>query len=505
MPTIQQGPSKASISQSAPSQVKGSDVPVKRGFSKQNSYSRIEPEESVRSQVQTPRLDEPSAEAESDKATSEILEKYAEDADTPMTDQLMKAVHDRKNNPMAGQIALLQGKKGDLQKQGFTESQIEGLMALADPNSPGNSLSGMHSTTARLNDAQANGGDPKLNKVHDLFYDVVLQYTAITEIPDDLRADIEADLEALTKAAFDSNQPLDIDSATTMLISIQSKLQNERVKFDQETIRIGQINKEQVSSKFIETIRDGIAKAKEAEKSALVGKIFGYLAIAAMAIATAIVAAVGVIFTGGLLTVVAVGMMLAATTLTVAMMISSETNNFMTNMFGDSKEAKIGAMVFWTAIIMALSLGGAVAGGFAGSAAGAGAGAGAGLASGASSGATVAATGANTAATATTTAAKFSALLTKIAKIVQVVGGVSQVAEGSSQVATSVYTYHADMMRADAMEDRAMMARIQQMLDDAMESLQTVIDELQQGYSVAANIIKANHDTKSTLVRNVRA
>ena len=507
MPTIQQGPSKASISQSAPSQVKGSDVPVKRGFSKQNSYSRVEAEESVRSQVPTPRLDEPSPEAESDKATSEILEKYAEDADTPMTDQLTKAVNDRKNNPMGAQISMLQGRKGDLQKLGFSESQIDGLTALADPNSPDNSLAGMHSTSARVQDAQNNDGDARLNKMHDLFYDVVLNYTAIKEIPDDLRIEIETDLDAFTKAAFAAEQPLDIDSATTMLITIQSKLQNERVKFDQETIRIGQVHKEQLSRKFITKIREGIEKAKKASKMGLIGKIFGYLAIAVMAIATAILAVGGLIFTGGTGTVLAVSMMIAATALVVTMVISSETNNFMTEIFGDSKEGKIGAMVFWTAIIMALSLGSMGVGKVAAvinAKANAAKAAAMAASAATSTGATVAATGSNTVAAASTAATQMSKFITMIGRIGQMIGGASMVGEGTSQVATSVYTYQADLLRVNAMEDRAMMARIQQMLDDAMESLQTAIEELQQGYSVAANIIKDNHDTKNLLNRNIR-
>ena len=515
MSAIGQGPAKTgqtaqtgktgSINQASFSPVETEDDPVQRGYSQQNSYSRTEGEESVKSQVPVPKLDEPAPEAESDKAAAEILKNHEEEGDTPLTDQLLKAAQNFKKNPAGVQTgALLNGGK-ELPKtdsgQPFTKEDLTSLAS----RSPANPLASKQPETASVNQAQGKTADAKLNKMYDLFYDVTLSYGAITEIPDDLRAEIEADLLVVTKAAFDSEQTLDVDSATTMLVTIQSKLQNERIKFDQETIRIGQLHKEQLSSKFIDNIREGIAKAKKAKKSGFLGKIFGYLAIAVMAIATAIVAAVGVIFTGGVLTVVAVSMMIAATALTVTMMISSETNNFMTKIFGDSKEGKIGAMVFWTAIIMALSLGGAVAGGFAGSAAGAGAGVGAGLAAGSSSGATVTATGANTAATAATTAAKISAMLTKIAKIAQVIGGASQVAEGSAQVATSVYNYQADMFRADAMEDRAMMARLQQMLDDALEALQTAIDELQSGYTVAANIIKANHETKTTLARNVRA
>ena len=481
--------------------------PVNRGFSDKNSYSRVEGDESVRSQVPTPSLDEPKQGAESDKAANEILQTYEKDKDKSVTETLKESVESFQKNPLSKQTSALQNRKGELASQGFNESQIEGMMALADPTDENNSLSSMHSSSARVKDMI--DGEGKVSNLFRVFEDVLVKYSAITHIPDDLKTELDADFAALTKAAFSADAPLDIDSATTMLVEIQSKLQNERLVFDQETIKIGQLNIEQRASKIIHKIRDSIEKVEKAKQSQLIGKIFGWIAVGVMAIATAIVAVVGAVFTGGVLSVVAVSMMIAATAVIMTMMISSETGDWMNKIFDsfageDKSKARMAAMIFWTAIVMILSIGGAVAGGFAG-AGGAAAGAGAGVASGVSGGATATATAANSAASAASTAAKLASMASKFAKVLQVIQGAATVADGASGVANAAYNYEADILRAEALEEKGEMLRLQQMVDDAIEAIQQAIDELQSGYSVAANIIKANHDTKTTLARNLRA
>ena len=525
MSTIGQGPvSTESVGQANPAVFETSETdeaPIQRGFSKQNSYSRVEGKEAgATTQVSAPVLDEPAVDAES-KGATEILKKSSEAA---AQETAQKSSSNKTESPqnslakdtLAKQTSNLQGKSAALQNMGFSKSQIDGMLALANPDDPNNSLSSMHSASARINDVNLQTGESKLGTLFKTFEDVMVRFSAITEIPDDLKASLTKDLEAFSRKAFDANQPLDIDSATTMLIQIQSKLQNERLKFDQESIKIGQVAREQRSSKIIGKIRDSIEKMEKAEKAQKIGKIFGYIALALMAVATVVVAAVGIIFTGGVLTVIAVSLMVAAMAVMVTMIVSSETDNFMMRIFdglaGDSDEdkqkARIGAMVFWAVVMIALSAGAAAAGGFAGAGGAAASTAGAataGTATGTATAASVTATGANTAATATATAAKITAVITKLAKLAQLIGGLSQVASGGADVGTAVHNYEADILRAEALEEKAEMTRIQQAIDDAMEALEKAIDELQSGYSVAASIIKANHETKTTLARNLRA
>ncbi|MCW7556338.1 type III secretion system translocon subunit SctE [Endozoicomonas gorgoniicola] len=400
---------------------------------------------------------------------------------------------------MANQVATLQGKKAELQKMGFNEAQIDGMTALADPDDPDNSLSSMHSAPARMKDLFAANGQPKLNKLYNAFEDVLTRFSAIEEIPDDLKKGIQADVTKLAQSVLNNKDFLDIDTATTMVTQLQSQLQNERIKFDEQTIRLGQMNRSEASDKRISQIAEAIEKANKAKESSFFGKIFGFIAMAVMAVAAVAMVATGVGAVAG-------GMMFAALALTATMVISSETNNFMMKIFGDGKDAQIGAMAFWTGLSIVLSLGAAgAASGSANAASTTSKVAANAATSGASTGASVTATATNTASTAATTTAKMTEMMNKLKKIAQAIQGAATMGDGSAQAASSTYSYQAENLKADALEEKAFMLRIQQQIDDAMEGIQRAIDELQSGYGVAANIIKANHETKSTLARNVKA
>ncbi|WP_257279844.1 MULTISPECIES: type III secretion system translocon subunit SctE [unclassified Endozoicomonas] len=517
MSSISQGPvtteQTGNIHQASFDAVDSEENPVQRGFSHQNSYSRTEGGEAPKAHINAPVLDAPSADAESDKATAEVLkhqegQAMEKSANRPKTPG--EVVQEQKNLPIRKQTNQLQAKRTELESMGFSKSQIDGMLAVADPNDPKNALAPMHSSSARFKDMEARGGDPKLNTLFNTFEDVMVRFSAIREIPDDLKAELTKDLNAFTKAAFNAEKPLDIDSATTMLVQIQSKLQNERLRFDQESIKIGQVAAEQRSSNIISKIRESIAKVEESKKSQMVGKIFSYIALVFLAIATVAVAAAGVL-TGGALSIVAASLMVAATGLMITMTVSSETSNFMMKIFDGlasdedgERDAKIGATVFWAVIMIALSAGAAFAGGAAG-AGGAAASTASGTATGSSTAASVTATGANTAATTSAAVAKNVAILSRIGQTAQWIGGAGQMASGGADIGTSVYKYEADIFRAEALEEKAEMVRIQKAIDDAMEGLEKAIQELQNGYSTAASIIKANHETKTTLARNLRA
>ena len=468
---------------------------VDRGFSNQNSFSRVDGEkEATVSQGNTPSLDKPGEGAESDKATSELLQMFENEKGATLGESIKKSIDNRLQNPLGNQVATLQNHKGHLANQGFSEAQIDAMTALANPDNPDNSLASMHSSSARMKELTDAGQEGKLNTLFNTFEDVVVKFSAITDIPEDLRAELEADFENFTKTAFNAKGLLDLDSATTMLMQIQSKFQDERIKFDQEVIKAGQVSKELASNKRMEKILESIQKADEAKNASLISRIFGFIALAFMAVVTAVAFATGVGAVAG-------GLLIAAMALTVVMTVSSETNNFMTKVFGEGEGAQMGAMAFWSGIMIAMSLGAAAAGGVAS----AGSGAANAASAGTSSGATVTATATSTAGKAAAFSAKTTNMLTNLQKTGQAVQGAATVADGGASVATSVYSYEADTLRAEALEEKAVMLRIQQQIEDAIEGIQKAIEELQSGYSTVASIVKSNHDTKTTLARNLRA
>ena len=529
MSSIGQGPTQTEQAQTpghiSSKPVDYSDKSVHRGYSDQNSYSRAEAEETVQSQAPKPRLDSPAQGAESDAAGQEVLKDFQKSQEKPTSEFLREAGKEKLKKGLEEgvknaekQIAELSSEKQSKAKAGngadSANSARTGKGAATAAASTENATLTAAATKEAAAAAKAQSVDlpavEEFDKFVAVFEDVYVKAGAIKEAPAGLKEEIQADLAKFSQQVLSGKQPLDVDSATTMLVAIQSKLQDNRIKFDQETIKIRQVEYDQQYKESISNIRESIAKVKKAKKSALIGKIFGWIAVAVMVIVTVVVAVVGAIFTGGALTAIAVSLMVASLAIVLTMQISSEVGStWMMDMFGDSKDAKIGAMVFWTALIVALSIGGAIAGGFAGAGAGAGGAAASGAANtastGASAGATATATAANTAATASSLTAKVTSALNTLTKALQVIGGAAMIGDGSSQIATSVYNYEADTARAEAVENRAFMLRLQQSIDDATEAIAQAIEELQAGYQVAANIIKADHETKTNLLSKLKA
>ncbi|MGB1270567.1 MAG: type III secretion system translocon subunit SctE, partial [Endozoicomonas sp.] len=363
-----------------------------------------------------------------------------------------------------------------------------------------NGLAKMHSFSARLNGIV--NGDDALSKTYDLFSDVFNKVANITSIPENLQKDLQKNLQAFTSRFVGEERILDVDQATMMLMKIQTQLQDNRIKFDQENIKINQVVKEQASNKRLTQLLAALDKVKEAKKAGLIGRIFGFIGVAVMAI-VAIQMVVLAAFTGGATAVIAAALMVAAVGLVITMTVSNETGGWMNKVFGEDADSQRNAMIMWTCIVVVLSIGAAVAGG-----AGGGAGAGASTASTATStasSATVTATAANAAATAASSSAKIAAISAKIAKALQLASAASMVGSGAAEAVNTTYTYEADMLRADAKKLQAKMLFLQQMIEDNIESIQRAIDELQHGYQTITAIMKDNHDTKVTLSRNMRA
>ncbi|WP_419532978.1 type III secretion system translocon subunit SctE [Endozoicomonas sp.] len=405
-----------------------------------------------------------------------------------------------RQNPLAKHISSLQSNKEHLLSLGYSEDLINGLLSLADPNDPDNSLASMHSFSAWVTGKLA--GDNSLEQLSNLFADTLNRVANLKGGPADLHAQLQADLKQFNTTFLDSKKHIDVDSATLMLMQIQTRIQNNRLIFDQENIKVNQIAREQASEKRMNKILDSIEKAKEAKKAGLISKIFGGIAVAIMSIVAAIMIA-SAVFTGGASAIAAAALMTAATALVITMMVSSETGNWMMEMFGTEQDQMIGAMVFWSAVILVLTLGAAAATGIAGSGAAAAnataSGAGAAAGGGGAGGASVTAT-ATTVASAASRASRIASMAARFARILRITGGASMTGDGSASAVSTKFQYDADMLRAEAKELYAWMLHNQHLIDDLIEDIQKAIDEMQQGFSVIANILKDNHDTKTKLI-----
>ena len=496
-----------------------SDKSVKRGYSSDNSYSRAQQDADVKTPIPKPQLDSPSETAESNSAQNEVVQ----EENLPFKDVLGHGNKERLKKALVKGVEIADVETVNTGKNAVKEGSTTKEGSAANTGSPITTPTTANKNIDKTADTKTVDNALKtFDKFSETFKDVYIKMGSISEIPPDLKTEIEADYKSFMQKTLNDKQPLDMDSATTMLVAIQAKLQDNRIKFDQETIKTRQVEYEQQITGSINKIRESIQEAKDAKDSGAISKIFGWIAVVAMVIVTAVIAVIGAVFTGGVLTAVAVGLMVAALAIVLTMQVSQEVGStWMMDMFGDSEDAKIGAMVFWSTLIIALSIGGAAASGMAGAGASAAAtasnatnaastGAGAAAAgssatSAGSTGASVTATAANSTATATNATSKAMSTLTNIKRMMQVISGGAMMGDGAATVVSSVHKYNAEDLRAEAMEDRAFALRVQQQIDDAIEAIGAVIEELQAGYKVATDIIKANHETKSTLARNLRA
>lgn len=404
-------------------------------------------------------------------------------------------------DPLAGHISSMQSNRDHLLSMGYSKDLVDGMLKLADPSDPDNSLKAMHSFSARVGGKLA--GDDSLGQLSDLFADTFNKVANLEGGPADLHKGLQAELKALNATFLDSKKVLDVDAATQMLMQIQTKLQDSRLVFNQENIKINEQQRQQISEKRLAKIADSIEKAKEAKESGVISKIFGYIAVAILAIVMV------VMFATGVGSPAAMALMTACLALTTLMTVSSETGDWMNKgvaamfeAFGsDEDKAEIGAMVFWSAVIIALSIGGAAAGSgasAASTAANATAQGTAAAAGGASSAATVTAS-ATTAATATAKTAKLAAMASRFTQIGRATGGGAMIADGSASAHSVTMNYEADMLRAEAKELYAWMQANQHIIDNMTEDIRKVIEDMQQVWQVMTGMMKDNHETMTKL------
>lgn len=276
---------------------------------------------------------------------------------------------------------------------------------------------------------------------------------------------------------------LNIEDMTRALMELQTKLQDEQVKGSKEDIKTNMAKKEELHQERLDKIREYIDKMGESKKSGTFGKVFGWIATAAMCIAAVALIATGVGAVAG-------ACLIGAAALSLTMSISGETGNWLNEgiasifkaMGCDEKVAMILAQVTLMVAMIALSAGAAVA-----AAPAAGASATAGVVS--------------TANTATTTATKAMVIATKVAKAAQVIGGLAQVGGGASGIGTAVITKEAEDARADSLEIQAFMQRLQMMMEDEMKRVKELLQQMQEGVDIVMQIMSGQMETKSFLAQ----
>lgn len=278
------------------------------------------------------------------------------------------------------------------------------------------------------------------------------------------------------------------------------ELDNEERQTEMAKDRI-ELQKESLDSEHTDRmakIDESIEKMKDAETSSILCKVFTYIG-AALAIAAAVALTV---VTGG----VAAGFAIAGAVLAVSALVMNETGaseaitkalaEHMQSAHGMSKnDAKMAAALIFNLSIMALQIGcsvGSMVGGIM------------------QAGATAAQTGAqvaNVATKAASTASNAASTASTTAKTIQNAISVASTATGSASLgSTGVSTYmthRSETSKADTTELEKFITQLQQRLEESQEELQKLLEQVENGTSIVADMISSATDTSSTIAQNI--
>ena len=355
-----------------------------------------------------------------------------------------------------------------------------------------------------------------------------------------LRIDSSDGLVMITGDAGDTSAPvlalprkMDADVLMTLLYAIQQKQGREQIKTSEQRIDDKRAARQEKHEHILERIKKAQRAEHKHKTGALVGKVFGWIGVG---LAWAMVGIVAMVSGGA----AAVPLAIAATALT-AFMIAQETgltDKAIEAMHVDGKTAmgiQIGLAVTMLVIMIAATVasGGAAAGGVASGVAdvasagaetgaagaemaSAGAETGAAGAEVASAGAEAGATGTEVASTgaeagaegatsssdAVTSTASRSGQLVRVANRLKSAAmtaqGVSQAGGGSAEIATAKYSYDAANARADAQDDRAEMAKYQEITNEELRRIRKLLEQLQ---NAAAQVIGTIDQTQATAMK----
>ncbi|MCY4472645.1 MAG: type III secretion system translocon subunit SctE [Kistimonas sp.] len=176
---------------------------------------------------------------------------------------------------------------------------------------------------------------------------------AIESAPPEVLSELKGASEQLAQALVTG----DIEDIARLLTEIQVKLQDTRIKFDEQAIRSSRLKRSQIHDQRIGKLSQAIAKMDEARTAGIVGKVFSAVATALAVVVAAVTIATGVGAKAGV-------MLIMAATVMVALTISQNTGDWMTNLGGAIKDDKAQLVMGlgWAVLAAVLSLGAGLAG-----------------------------------------------------------------------------------------------------------------------------------------------
>jgi len=273
-----------------------------------------------------------------------------------------------------------------------------------------------------------------------------------------------------------------------LIAELQMETDEQQIKRLKEEInaKIGKIKS--TYEEQMKKIEESIEKAKKAEKSGTIGRIFSWIG-AALAVAAAVVACIA---TGGVAVGAVIGAVLAVGTL--IMEETGATEKLMKAMaesimktFGCSKQtAQIWAQVIYMAMIVAVSVTSIVTSAK-------------GVVLGAAKAATQAAQMVELAADAAVKAAKLAEIIAKTGKIMSLITTAITLAQLGVGVSGTVTGYQAAMSQVDKTEIDKILMLIQKRLEEDNEELQKIMDALSGDIAILIDLLESANKAKDKI------
>ncbi|WDD96599.1 type III secretion system translocon subunit SctE [Thalassomonas actiniarum] len=293
--------------------------------------------------------------------------------------------------------------------------------------------------------------------------------TILTDGQGTAQSDAEAIANAVKLAAPQLGD-MSMNDLMLMLTSLNQEVTEEQAVNAKENIKNNQLTTQQHHDERIKKIEDALKAIEKAKESSGIGKVFGWIASAAMIVAGAALIATGVGAVAGTLMIAAGAVMLTS-------QISGETGDWMNEGLAEvfmaidpdmSKEdAMMAAQITVLATVMVLS-----------------------LASGGAAMMGPAATG------------TLAIMAAKVAAISGVVGGAATVGQGGAGLATTAYTKEAADARADAAEQQMFINELMMKLGDYQDKLEEIMQQYAQGIKIAMETLTASTELSSTIMNN---
>ncbi|OZG72688.1 hypothetical protein BTA51_14255 [Hahella sp. CCB-MM4] len=277
-------------------------------------------------------------------------------------------------------------------------------------------------------------------------------------------------------------QPRSSDELVALLLEIKSKSSNEQIASSQQDIQLSRTKQNQKHDEMLEQIEKSIKAGEKAKKGGLFGKIFGWIANIATAIAGAVMIATGVgAIAGAAMLALAVDSMVGAAT--GHSLMGELTKGIAKGLqaAGVSEDiANIVAAVTTTVMAIAVTVG-------------------AGMASAAKAGGGLI----SKLASSTAQAQKFQAVGTQVKNVALITSATSEVGSGAAKVTTGVYNKQAADARANQMDMKKELAKLQAAMEAEQDRLKEVIAQLNEGVSRILQIMGNDHNTRMQISRNM--